>query len=41
MKNVEENNYEECNKIYENEINKIDSDEKRDKLIFLCVNVDI
>ena len=36
-----EGNYEEFNKIYENEIKKIDSDEKRDKLIFLCVNKDI
>ena len=36
-----EGNYEEFNKIYENEIKKIDSDEKRDKLIYLCVNADI
>ena len=41
IKYSNEGNYEEFNKIYENEIRKIDSDEKRDKLIFLCVNVDI
>ena len=41
IKYSNEGNYEEFNKIYENEIKKIDSDEKRDKLIFLCVNADI
>ena len=34
IKYSNEGNYEEFNKIYENEIRKIDSDEKRDKLIF-------
>ena len=35
IKYSNEGNYEEFNKIYENEIRKID------KLIFLCVNADI
>ena len=41
IKYSNEGNNEEFNKISENEIKKIDSDEKRDKLIFLCVNADI